>query len=58
MDWISHHPINEPLFKQYRVCTSCGVEKPQGVMRWTGTDWLCPEHYDEMMTNRALGALQ
>lgn len=57
MDWIAHHPIDEPMFKS-RVCTVCGAEDRQEDMRWTGKRWLCPQHYDEHMLTQAHGMLQ
>lgn len=57
-DWIEHHPDGEPMFKQTRVCNRCGAEERQEDMRWTGKQWLCPAHYDEMLTQRALESLQ
>ncbi len=48
-DWIENHPRGEPIFTDIRVCMHCGAHGSQEDMRWTGTRWLCPQHYDEMM---------
>jgi hypothetical protein len=56
-DWIEHHPNGEAMFTPTRVCHRCAFEDRQEDMRWTGVQWLCPRHYDEMMLERALGSL-
>ena len=57
-DWLEHHPNGEAMFTPTRVCNRCGEEDRQEDMRWTGKQWLCPEHYTEMLTQRAHEALQ
>jgi len=57
-DWIEHHPNGAPMFQLTRICNRCGAEDRQQDMRWTGKQWLCPKHYDEMMTQRAQESLQ
>lgn len=58
MDWIAHHPVDEPMFQPTRPCAHCGTELPQEMMRWTGRRWLCPEDYDEAITQHAHEMLQ
>lgn len=57
-DWIEHHPIGEIMFKDTRVCAECGFRDRQEDMCWTGKQWLCSAHFDEMLRQRALESMQ
>lgn len=45
-DWLERADHQGPVFGD-RTCEVCGRKDGQSYMRWSGSRWMCPEHYAE-----------